>query len=164
MIFNKRFGIDLFPFVLETVISPQFFQDTENSQQQETEILTSQTEIFLVCLGIFRFFFCPVPPSGFQPSSKAASQGFVKQHCQNSKPWKRLILKRIMSDICLFWNSPLYSSLRHRFIFFYYNICLCLLNCQELNWQVCVVSGRTDGQLCRFMSRKVETAQMSSSF
>lgn len=30
MIFNKRFGIDLFPFVLEIVISPQFFQDTEN--------------------------------------------------------------------------------------------------------------------------------------
>lgn len=159
-----RFGIYLFPFVLEIVISPQFFQDTENSQQQETEILTSQTEIFLVFLGIFHFLFCSVPQSGFQPSSKAASQGFVKQHCQTSKPWKRLILERIMSDICLFWNSSLYSSQRHRFLFFYCIICLCLLNCQELKWQVCVVSGRPDGQLYRFMSRKVETAQMSSSF
>lgn len=69
-----------------------------------------------------------------------------------------------MSDICLFWNSSLYSSQRHRFLFFYCIICLYLLNCQELKWQVCVVSGRPDGQLYRFMSRKVETAQMSSSF
>lgn len=65
MIFHNRFGIELFPFVLEGVISPPFLQDTENSWQQEIEILTSQTKIFLLCLGIFLFFSSLVPQSDF---------------------------------------------------------------------------------------------------
>lgn len=65
MIFHNRFGIELFPFVSEGVISPPYLQDTENSWQQEIEILTSQTKIFLLCLGIFLFFSSLVPQSDF---------------------------------------------------------------------------------------------------
>lgn len=63
--FHKRFGIELLPFVLEIVISPPFLQGTENSWQQEIETLTSQTKIFLLCLGIFLFFSSSVAQSDF---------------------------------------------------------------------------------------------------
>lgn len=65
MTFHNRFGIELFPFVLEGVISPPFLQDTKNSWQQEIEIFTSWTKIFLLCLGIFLFISSSVPQSDF---------------------------------------------------------------------------------------------------
>jgi len=68
----------------------------------------------------------------------------------------------MMSDICLFWDSPFCSSPTHRFFwvfFLNYHIPLGLLNCQEWSdrfaWRL---AGLLDIR-ARFTSRKVETAQ-----
>lgn len=57
MIFNKRFGIDLFPFVLESVISPQFFLKTQKiHSSKEKRYSPVRLKYFLSVWGFFTSF------------------------------------------------------------------------------------------------------------